>query len=169
MKTREGNEMLEAPPRDCFCCAEGDARARGCKAVLSKQVPVLQQVSQRLQACCGAAVQKKRAFQTSLRVFPPLTAKRQQAFRAVCKLACAWHTFLPPVVMYISCFVGPPCMWSPGSYQTFILQSHISISREPAQPRGLGRVPVRLRPVIARSICLLLALCFGPALFLSLC
>lgn len=71
----------------------------------------------------------------------------------MCKLVCAWHTSLPPVVMYISCFVGPPCMWSPGSHQTFILQSHISISRDPAQPHGLGRVPVPLRPVIACSIC----------------
>lgn len=71
----------------------------------------------------------------------------------MCKRVCAWHTSLPPVVMYISCFVGPPCMWSPGSHQTFILQSHISISREPAQAHGLGRVPAPLRPVIARSIC----------------
>lgn len=45
-------------------------------------------------------------------------------------------------------------MWSPSSHQTFILQSHISISRDPAQPHGLGRVPVLPRPVIARSICL---------------
>lgn len=49
----------EAPGRDAgggggaeglFCCAEGDANARGYKAVLVQQVPVLQHANESLHA-----------------------------------------------------------------------------------------------------------------------
>lgn len=60
----------------------------------------------------------------------------------VCLCVCMPHTFLfnimPQVVMYISCFVGPRCTSSLSNHQTFILQKHIYISRDPAQPNLAG-------------------------------
>lgn len=55
--------------------------------------------------------------------------------------------------MYISCFVGPRCASSLSSHQTFILHRRIYISRDPAQPNLLGRVPFPLCPVITLSVC----------------
>lgn len=60
---------------------------------------------------------------------------------------------MPQVVMYFSCFVGPCYTSSLSSHQTFILQKHIYISRDPAQPNLLGRVPLPLCPVITLSVC----------------
>lgn len=53
---------------------------------------------------------------------------------------------MPPVVMYISCFVGPCCTSSLSSHQTFILQKRIYISRDPARLNLAGASTSPPRP-----------------------
>lgn len=76
---------------------------------------------------------------------------------AVCVNVCvhASHLFflpantLPPIIMYILCFVGPRRMSSLSTHQTFMVQKRIYISRDPAQLN----LALLLRPVIALSVC----------------
>lgn len=76
---------------------------------------------------------------------------------AVCVTVCvhASHLLflpantLPPIIMYILCFVGPRRVSGLSSHQTFMLQKHIYTSRDAAR---LNLAPL-LRPVIARSVC----------------
>lgn len=75
----------------------------------------------------------------------------------VCGGVCVRHTFLCQHNAW-SCNVNfmlcwPCCTLSLGRHQTFILQKHIYIPRDTAQPNLLGQIPLPLCHVIALSVC----------------